>query len=169
MRICSDKRVSHVVSGIAVLYYLLGMKNGVSGSLYDLYIVPSLIANGFLSAGMALKSCNFASNNLIDAHLRLKNLLELDNLSLQLAEFEINTNIDMLLDSKLNSKKYTFEYKDSESNIKKLKEYKYIDVPVLDGESELILQEHFVGSKEYELSLPPDSKEFQLKLCKNLL
>ena len=72
------------------------------------------------------------------------------------------------MDAKLDSKNYKFEYKDSESNIKKLKEYKYIDVPLKNGESKILLQEHFIGTREFELTSPPDVTEYQLKLCKNL-
>lgn len=46
----------------------------------------------------------------------------------------------------------------------KLKQYKYIDVPLSNGYEETLLQEHVLGDKTYELSVNSPVKKWILKL-----
>lgn len=47
-----------------------------------------------------------------------------------------------------------------------LKQEKYIEVPLCNGYKEILLQEHNIGSKNYELSVQEPTKKMSLKLSK---
>ena len=80
----------------------------------------------FITQGVILKYFN--SNRMGDM-ARENGLIKLDTLSLELLKLDVITTKELLKDSKLDSKKYRLEYKDDDSSIKSIKEYKYIDVP----------------------------------------
>lgn len=88
------------------------------------------------------------------------------NKSLYLLSSELNNNNvditpDLLKEGVVTSKKYRLEYKDKDSITKRLKKYEYIDVPLSNGYNKTLVQEHFVGSKDYDIK-----EEKIKKMCK---
>jgi len=85
----------------------------------------------------------------------------------QLHNIEVRTSLELLKDSKLNQAqpKYKIIFND-EDKIPKLKQYKYIDVPLSNGREETILQEHVFGDEDYEISVQSPEKEYEFKLTK---
>ena len=90
----------------------------------------------------------------------------LDYLTLVLYTHEIKTTTELLKQAKIIDKEYKLEYKDESSNIKSLKEYKYIDVPLSNGYTETLKQEHFIGDKDYYLSIGTPTKKINFKTVK---
>lgn len=156
----------YILSGASLLNCILfSSKYGVTPDLESIALVCS---TGFISTSMIAKALDIVFNNHMDTKIKIESFIELEKLSLALLKLEFDTSGELLMDAKLDSKSYKFEYKDSENDsIKKLKEYKYIDIPLKNGESKILLQEHFIGTKEFELTSPPDVTEYQLKLCKS--
>lgn len=163
---CAKSPASYIIFGVTILdYILISLEDCYKPDLEGIVLSCSI---NFLNAGVIAKLLDASLlNNFIDKKIKAENFEKLEELSLALLKLEFDTTGELLMDAKLDSKNYKFEYKDSESNIKKLKEYKYIDVPLKNGESKILLQEHFIGTKEFELTSPPDVTEYQLKLCKN--
>lgn len=118
----------------------------------------------FITQGVILKYFN--SNRMGDM-ARENGLIKLDTLSLELLKLDVITTKELLKDSKLDSKKFRLEYKDDDSSIKSIKEYKYIDVPLTNGYTETLVQEHFLGSEDYDLSIGKNIKSKQFKPLKN--
>lgn len=90
----------------------------------------------------------------------------LDYLTLVLYTNEIKTTTELLKKANLIDKEYKLEYKDEDSNVKSLKEYKYIDIPLSNGYTETLKQEHFIGDKNYYLSVGSPTKKLNLKTLK---
>ena len=91
-------------------------------------------------------------------------------LTIILKELDINTNYDLLVQSYKYKTNYKLEYNDSK--IPKIKQEKYIMLPVYeDGEERevSILQEHIIGGSGYELSIGEPQTQKKLKLVKNTI
>lgn len=94
---------------------------------------------------------------------REKAINDLRRLSSQLNSFNISTDMDLLLESKI----YQTEYKVylTENNRFQFLQEKYIIVPTYNCngniKDEFILQEHIIGSKDYVLSLGSPIKTFR--------
>ena len=52
--------------------------------------------------------------------------------------------------------------------IPKLKQYKYIDIPLSNGYEETLLQEYTFGDKYYELSVNEPDKKVNMSLVKQM-
>lgn len=83
----------------------------------------------------------------------------------QLRDLNVHTDLDSLLKAYTYKTEYSVDLKDG------IEQRKYINVPVCDafGERETsLLQEHFVGSKEYVLSVgaPEEKKVYSLGMRK---
>ena len=98
-----------------------------------------------------------------------KSSRRLKELAVLLSTINVNTNYDMLLASELYYKKTSIE--PSEGTFPVLKSEKYIYVPSygFDGEEKTtsILQEHVVGTREYELSVEEPDRQFRRVLAKS--
>ena len=97
-------------------------------------------------------------------------LEQLKKLSMELKNININTNYELLLKSYKGQINYKLEK--NNSFIPKIKQEKYIIVPVNENgeEKEIsVLQEHVVGSRNYVLSRGTCLKQKSLKLVFNSL
>ena len=149
-----------LMSGSAIVLGLASPLLIMINSLeFDCYVIATVAAYNIVSANV-LK--NYTKRTVI----RLSNL-SLDLLVDELIKNDVITTKELLKDSKLDSKKYRFEYKDDDSVIKSIKEYKYIDVPLTNGYTETLVQEHFLGSDDYDLSIGENIKSKQFKPLKN--
>ena len=82
-----------------------------------------------------------------------------------LSTININTDYDLLIQSYKYQTNYKWEF--HHSKLPKLKQEKYIMVPVYENEEEKevsVLQEHIIGSKNYELSIGEPTTQRRLKL-----
>ena len=104
---------------------------------------------------LALLTANtlFASNlkKKHNEEVKSKSKQNLYELTDQLNDNNIDITPDLLKEAVVTSKKYRFEYKDADSKAKRLKKYKYIDVPLSNGYNKTLVQEHFIGSKDYSI------------------
>ena len=87
--------------------------------------------------------------------------IELILLLFELSKLEIDTSLDLLKESKTNDVKRIIKYED-DFRLPKIKEYKYIDVPLNNGFTETILQEHVLGTENYEISIGVPEKKKKL-------
>ena len=87
---------------------------------------------------------------------------DLKILSSYLKTLNIDTNHELLL----NSEKYKTEYELTEEK-RKIKQSKYISVPTEDDSEISLLQEHIIGTNEYELSIGEPKKVYKLAPIKN--
>ncbi len=83
----------------------------------------------------------------------------------QLYNIEVRTTAELLKDAKLNRTKYKIVYSDENAKLPKLKQFKYIDIPLSNGYEETILQEHVFGDEDYEISVQSPIKKHQFKLA----
>ncbi len=94
---------------------------------------------------------------------------KLKKLSTMLADINVKTTYDMLLQSELYEHKYKVEK--NEDKLPSLKEEKYIYVPSygFDGEEKetSVLQEHNIGSRTYMLSVGEPEKQYKRVLVNN--
>ena len=102
---------------------------------------------------------------------KIKNLKELSatfdllQLTNALSKLEVRTTTKLLKEAEVISTNYKIKFKDSDKT-PVLKQEKYIEVPLSNGYKETLLQEHNIGSKDYELSVQEPAKEMSLKLSK---
>lgn len=119
---------------------------------------------------MVLADCGVLTlvSSLLKGYVKEKAEFELLNLTNKLALLNVNTTPDLLKKAKLVDKQYHFE---KENNKLRLKENKYIDIKVCNGVGkefeETLLQEHYVGSKQYEISVQSPQKKLEYKLEKH--
>lgn len=90
---------------------------------------------------------------------------DLSILTQQLRDINVHTDLDSLLNAYTYKTEYSVDLKDG------VEQRKFINVPVCDafGEREMsLLQEHFVGSKKYVLSVgaPEEKKVYSLRMGK---
>lgn len=93
--------------------------------------------------------------------------LDLEELLNQLDTIEVKTTLELLKDAKLNQTNYKIIFSDADIKTPRLKQYKYIDVPLSNGYEETILQEHVFGDEEYEISVNEPVKKKTFRLAKN--
>lgn len=91
--------------------------------------------------------------------------LELSILANELSNLEVRTNAYLLKDAEVIKTNYKINFRDNDK-LPILKEEKYIDVPLCNGYKETLLQEHNIGSKEYEISVKEPTKKMSFKLSK---
>lgn len=84
----------------------------------------------------------------------------------ELNNLDVNTTYANLLKSEVIQTDYEFKFIDSKPL---LKQKKYINIPLNNGYEQTIMQEHKVGSKEYELSVNEPEKKMNLKLSRNAI
>ena len=139
-------------------------------------INPSDIIMPLLSGYSTLISLDLISQMITQtfspSHMDLygeKSSQALKELAILLETINVSTNYDMLLASELYYKKTSIE--PSESTFPVLKSEKYIYVPSygFDGEEKTtsILQEHIIGTKDYELSIEEPDREYRRVLAKS--
>lgn len=85
-------------------------------------------------------------------------------LAAKLTGLDIITTRELLKESELLKTKYQIKYTDNKLPV--LKQEKYISVPLTNGYSETLLQEHIIGSKTWDISVEEPEKKLQLKLAK---
>lgn len=112
-----------------------------------------VLVSSFLGGKMCKKITNSTAMNNANKSLYL--------LSSELNNNNVDITPDLLKEGVVTSKKYRLEYKDKDSITKRLKEYKYVDVPLSNGYNKTLVQEHFVGSKDYNIK-----EEKIKKMCK---
>lgn len=89
---------------------------------------------------------------------------ELQDFANSLQNLEVETTAELLKKSKLKQTNYEIVYKGN--TIPRLKQYKYIDVPLSNGYEETILQEYVYGDDIYEISVKSPQKNLVHKLSK---
>lgn len=82
-----------------------------------------------------------------------------------LSRLEVKTTTELLKDAEIIKTGYKLKFRDSDK-LPVIKEEKYIEVPLCNGYKETLLQEHNIGSKDYELSVQEPVKKVQFKLAK---
>ncbi len=93
---------------------------------------------------------------------------ELQRLVTQLYNLEVRTDLELLKKSKLNQTNYKIVFTDGNIKLPRLKQYKYIDVPLSNGYGETILQEHVFGDEDYEISVKSPEKKTSARLVKQM-
>jgi len=92
-----------------------------------------------------------------------KSIEDLKRLAILFNDLNLKTSYDLLLSSELYDKKYKIQVSD---NFLNLKEEKYILVPTINYNGEIrdtsILQEHFIGTDDYVLSIGSPEKKLKL-------
>lgn len=126
--------------------------------LFDSFFVTSLQDLAFLITMSIYRNTNNADSYKDIAEKRLKKLL------IYLQDLYVNTNYDLLLQSKMYEKKYTIHL--NEYKILELIEHKYVLVPTYNFNGEVkdtcIEQEHILGTSDYILSIGSPKKELKL-------
>lgn len=88
---------------------------------------------------------------------------DLKGLVSSLNSLNLNTNYELLLESQLSCKEYKIVL--NKNKIPQILESKYILVPTYNYNNQIkdvsVLQEHVIGSKDYELSLQSPRKSFK--------
>lgn len=135
----------------------------------EFILFPEHYKQTFLCLGFCfLSDCLiFKCLDVIKDQFKEENNNRLILISLELQNLGVETNNELLKDSKLDFKEYKLEYKDADNKVKYVKEYKYINVPDFNGNYETIVQEHFIGSDDYDLSIGENIKEMKLRLVRN--
>lgn len=82
----------------------------------------------------------------------------------QLYNLEVKTSTELLKEAKLIKTNYKIKFSDDKLPV--LKQKKYINVPLTNGYDKTIMQEHNVGSKNYELSVEEPTKILKFKPVK---
>ena len=77
----------------------------------------------------------------------------------------MKTTLELLKDAKDIQTNYKFKFEDGDK-MPTLKQEKYIEIPLSNGYTEALLQEHNIGSKEYEISVNEPVKKMNYKLAK---
>ena len=139
------------------------------GILLPLDLLANFTQEQFLAQLLRTISVEFSAVGISDIICikRSKELAirDLKILAYVLKKIDINTNYDLLVESYKYRTDYKVEFNDSK--IPKIKQEKYIVVPIYeDGEEKEIsvLQEHIIGSKNYELSIGEPTPQKRLKL-----
>ncbi len=137
----------------------------VTGFILDknLGMIMTIMYIGFYGGGALITNKVLKSIRKIRELEASTHLQELVN---RLYNLEVKTTSELLKESKLNQTKYKIVYSDGVLKIPKLKQYKYIDVPLSNGYEETILQEHIFGDEDYEISVQSPIKKHQFKLAK---
>lgn len=97
--------------------------------------------------------------------IELNATLELICLANDLSNLDVKTTTELLKDSEVIQTNYKIKFRDSDK-LPVLKQEKYIEIPLCNGYTETLLQEHNIGSKNYELSVQEPTKKMRLKLSK---
>lgn len=99
-------------------------------------------------------------NNILNAEEDLRNLV------IKLVSMDVRTTLELLKESKVIDTHYEIKFNDNMLPV--LKQEKYIKVPLSNGyeEGEILLQEHNIGSRDYELSVFEPVKEYKYKTSK---
>ncbi|MBQ9012168.1 MAG: hypothetical protein IJ094_01075 [Bacilli bacterium] len=109
---------------------------------------------------------SYMKNNLDKDYDIQKARYDLYILVSELNNLDVNTTYANLLKSEVIQTDYEFKFVDSKPL---LKQKKYINIPLNNGYEQTIMQEHKVGSKEYELSVNEPEKKMNLKLSRNAI
>ncbi len=133
--------------------------------MFSAYILLDLMLskddnNVLLAASIGASIC-YLSKTLIDNIMnacikdkqKLKALTDLISLTIKLKKINIDTSLELLIDSKV--QKVDYSIKLNSKKIPSILQNKYILIPTYnDGEikEKYVLQEHVIGSKEYTLS-----------------
>lgn len=91
---------------------------------------------------------------------------DLDILALRLNRLNVKTTGKLLQNSEILESELDFKFVDSKPLITKKT---YIKIPLSNDYEETILQEHKIGSKNYELSVQEPVKKKQFKLAKSAI
>lgn len=134
------------------------------GILKDSEVLTDLIMLGGSTASIYVFSS--ISSKFIKQDTINKAEDDLQKIVNELVYLEVKTSKELLKESKVNEVDYKIEYVDN-SRLPKLKQYKYIDIPLSNGYEETLLQEHVIGDKNYELSVNSPIKKENFKLVKN--
>lgn len=118
----------------------------------------SLTVSSAIALPMSINQSKRSRKEVIDsANFKLKLLLS------DLRSLEINTSLENLKDASINDISYKVVFED-DSYIPRLKQFKYIDIPLNNGYTETILQEHIYGDNDYEVSVGAPTKKKDYKL-----
>jgi len=142
-------------------------------SIYCLLSVPEICVSPdpleaclkFVIKGALVYSSMIGVTNLLCVFLEKNHSIsDLKKLASLLRENYINTDYELLLQAYQYDVNYSFMLDDNK--IPRLKQEKYIMVPTIERDSEKevsLVQEHLIGSNEYELSYGSPSKSKVLK------
>lgn len=138
---------------VSPLYALSSLRSNLLNILYVLLLNASIGGLDY-----------FLEKQLKDSN-ELKATLELICLATDLSNLNVKTTTELLKDSEVIQTNYKIKFRDSDK-LPVLKQEKYIEVPLCNGYTETLLQEHNIGSKNYELSVQEPTKKMSLKLSK---
>lgn len=94
--------------------------------------------------------------------------IKLEFLVYELTKLEVDTSRELLMEAEVIQTDYELVFSDDKISVPKLNQKKYISVPLSNGGEETLLQEHFVGFKDYELSVGSPTKKLSFKPIKQV-
>lgn len=140
----SLQNVAKVRVAILPLHILVLLFYSIGGNLSD-------AMTGFIlgQAHFALTTTFFIKclKNIIEKYANIN----LQTLALNLNDLGLKTTAELLKKSEVIETNYKFRFVDDKLPV--LTEEKYIMIPLVNNNEEILLQEHRVGSKNYELSV----------------
>ena len=122
-------------------------------------VTINVVFYSFIFGVSNLKSKIFKQEDINNAEIDLQQLVN------ELSKLEVKTSVELLQEAKVNQIDYKIKYEDDDK-IPRLVQYKYIDVPLVSGYEETLLQEHKYGDKDYELSVNSPVKKMNYKVAK---
>ena len=178
------KEIEHSKKGIkANEYFINTLKNNLPLSIGNLglliYSMVDMIRNEEIKNNLIFIAINIGGHSLIyglcDLFSKKGKIKvtkeaddELQRLVTQLYNLEVRTDLELLKKSKLNQTSYKIVFTDGNIKLPRLKQYKYIDVPLSNGYEETILQEHVFGDEDYEISVKSPEKKTSMRLVKQM-
>lgn len=124
----------------------------------------------FIATVIGEYSLGYGIINLISKKYKYQDMKEapdeLQRLVKQLYNLEVRTDLELLKKSNLNQTNYKIVFTDGNIKVPRLKQYKYINIPLSNGYEETILQEHVFGDDDYDLSVKTPVKKQIYKAVK---
>lgn len=124
------------------------------------YIISSAYAASKIISPFALKLM-IIKNKRYDM---IKAKIELLMLEKKLHDLEVRTTTELLKESKVIKTSYRLAFSDDKLPV--LRQEKYITIPLSNGYEQIFLQEHNIGSKNYELSGGNPAKSLKYRKIK---
>lgn len=178
------KEIEHSKKGIkGSEHFINALKNNpacsIGGLILLTYSIVNVVRNEEVKDKLIIIAINIGGYslgrgifNLISKKYKVLDIKkatdELQRLVTQLYNLEVRTDLELLKKSKLNQTNYKIVFTDGDIKLPKIKQYKYIDVPLSNGYEETILQEHVFGDEDYEISVKSPEKKTSARLVKQM-
>lgn len=140
---------------LATSYYFFKEEFYSTLSLATLSVIPIIFASYLL-------------NKIKAPYHKLLAEIKLEFLVYELTKLEVDTSRELLKEAEVIQTDYELVFSDDKISVPKLNQKKYISVPLSNGGEETLLQEHFVGFKDYELSVGSPTKKLSFKPIKQV-